>query len=513
MKRIEPEPWEKLLAGSPVRQGEAGFSKVMMRKVKERVEMRKRPRSRRWLVIGPVMAAVCAVAAVGLWKPEGMKGMLSQLSKPAEPVVLNQMDKQKEMTLKVAYDHESTFMSNYGKAFTIRYPNVDVKMTPMEANGYEYTKEKMIELIDKENPDILYLSPEMYRELAKEGRLYPLDAVMKQDKYDLQSLHSGVIDTLREIGGGKLYGLAPNYYMDALYYNKELFDKYGVPYPKDKMSWEETLQLAARFPTDGKPEERVYGLVPSYFDNAPQLAEQIGKTKGMSFISPDGKQATINTDSWKQVWNTALDAYRKGYVFQRPPRSGNIKMEDYFKSNPFIMGKAAMALADYTLKGNLQTAAAQYNTPSFAWDIVTEPVDPARPDESSTFRMGPIYAVNAKSDNLRPAWEMIKLINSEEIAKKLDKTFGGNNLSIQVQLTKSDASHNFAPFYSMKPSQQLDSGLQPQALRKFNDAFMPKAAEQAKAVMEGRTKLDDGLKQMQEDAQKALLDATADDRK
>ncbi|MFE5321067.1 extracellular solute-binding protein [Paenibacillus sp. NPDC056579] len=514
MKRIDPEPWEKLLTGSPVRQGEAGFSKEIMRKIKERVEVRERPRSRRWLIMGPVLAVCCAMLIVGLWKQEELGGMLAQLSKPMEPVALKPMDRQTEMTLKVAYFHENTFMMNYGKAFTIRYPNMSVQVIPTETNGNQaLDKEKLLELIDKENPDVLYMSSELYGELAKEGRLYPLDAVMKQDRYDLQSLYSGMTGTLRELGGGKLYGLAPTYEMEALYYNKELFDKFGIPYPNDKMSWEEVLLLAARFPAGGKPEERIYGLLANYYGSPSALAARIGKTKGISLLSPDGKQATVNTEGWKNVWSMAIGGFQQGFIYQPQPRpQRSMMMEEMYKENPFITGKAAMTLSSFSLAGDLKEAVSRYKMSSFPWDIVTEPVDPARPNESSSFFMGGVYAVSAKSEHLRPAWEMIKLINSPEIMKKQSKSFGGGGLTVRLQEIKPDEEHHYAPFYTMKPAEQPDSALHPRVLRKFNEAFTPLSAQKAKAVMEGSIKLDEGLKQLQEDAQRALFEAMLDSR-
>lgn len=513
MKQMEPEQWEKRLSGSPVRLGEGGFSKELMRKIKERVEVEENPRGRRWLKLSPVLLA-CVLLAFVITKQGELGSLLGQLSKPANPIVLSPMDQEKEMTLKVAYFHENTFSVRYGKAYTIRYPNVEVKIIPVDTSwwGQADYKEKMIQLIDKENPDVLYLSPELYGEFAKEGRLYPLEAVMKQDNYDLQSLYSGVTDTLRKLGDGKLYGLAPEYEMNALYYNKSLFDKYGIPYPKEKMSWEEVLQLAARFPADGKGEDRIYGLMPYYYSDAYELAAQIGKTNGMSLIGSDGKQATVNTDAWKKVWGMAIEGFQKGYVYKREPSpQRSMMMDEVYKRNPFIAGKAAMAISGFGLSNDLKLAAAKYSMPSFPWDIVREPVNPARPDETTSLFIGSVFAVNAKSEHLRPAWEMLKLINSPEIAKKLDKAYGGS-LSVRMKDLKSDQEHNFEPFYSMKPAEQPDSSVHPRVLRKFNEAFGPIAVQRTGSVVEGKAKLDDTLMQLQEEAQKALFNAMLDSR-
>jgi multiple sugar transport system substrate-binding protein len=65
----------------------------------------------------------------------------------------------------------------------------------------------------------------------------------------------------------------------------------------------------------------------------------------------------------------------------------------------------------------------------------------------------------------------------------------------------------------MKPSTVgAESGLHPRVLRKFMEAYSPLAVKQMKAVVEGRLKLDDALKQLQEDSQNALFSALLDSR-
>ena len=92
-----------------------------------------------------------------------------------------------------------------------------------------------------------------------------MDTYIEKDKYNLEGIYPGLIDMLKEIGGSKLYGLSPSFYGNAVLYNKDLFNKYGVDLPHDGMSWQDILDLARRFPTEGDEKTRVYG----YGDNYP----------------------------------------------------------------------------------------------------------------------------------------------------------------------------------------------------------------------------------------------------
>lgn len=70
MKHNEPEYWEKQLANSPIPKGEAGFSKDLMQKIKERVEMQERPTNRRWLKLAPLLA-ISAMLVIGFFNGNG----------------------------------------------------------------------------------------------------------------------------------------------------------------------------------------------------------------------------------------------------------------------------------------------------------------------------------------------------------------------------------------------------------------------------------------------------------
>ncbi|MDG0794444.1 extracellular solute-binding protein [Cohnella ginsengisoli] len=97
-------------------------------------------------------------------------------------------------------------------------------------------------------------------ELSAAGLLKPLDAWMKRDKVSDDSWQSAVKQTLREAGGGQLYGYAPEFTGHALYYNRKLFREYGIPEPTEGMTWEEVMNLAIKF--DGVQKKRKAGLRP-----------------------------------------------------------------------------------------------------------------------------------------------------------------------------------------------------------------------------------------------------------
>lgn len=99
-----------------------------------------------------------------------------------------------------------------------------------------------IEFIKREQPDVLLLEAEQYERYIEEGLLMELDTFIHKDNYDLQSIYPAIIELLQEKGNGKIYGLSPRFYETAVFYNKTLFEKYGITPPQDKMTWAELIE-------------------------------------------------------------------------------------------------------------------------------------------------------------------------------------------------------------------------------------------------------------------------------
>jgi multiple sugar transport system substrate-binding protein len=54
------------------------------------------------------------------------------------------------------------------------------------------------------------------------------------------------IDIQKGFADGGTYGMPVSTTSGALFHNKDLFDKFGVPYPKDGMTWDVLYELAKK---------------------------------------------------------------------------------------------------------------------------------------------------------------------------------------------------------------------------------------------------------------------------
>ncbi|GIQ65408.1 hypothetical protein PACILC2_39760 [Paenibacillus cisolokensis] len=75
--------------------------------------------------------------------------------------------------------------------------------------------------------------------------VYPLDEMLEAYGFDIGTLDPAAVAEIRARDAqGRLVGMPQEMGYIGLYYNKEIFDKFGVEYPRDEMTWDEVLDLA-----------------------------------------------------------------------------------------------------------------------------------------------------------------------------------------------------------------------------------------------------------------------------
>lgn len=138
----------------------------------------------------------------------------------------------------IAVDEE-TFKIRYKDQVEAKFPNITLDLI----------YDDLEELFAKgEYPDIIVGIPthELVEELET---LMPIDEYIEKSNFDLGIFRDGVVDNLRAydpLGEGNLYGLPVESTLMTMFYNKDIFDLFGEPYPQDGMTWKEALDLARR---------------------------------------------------------------------------------------------------------------------------------------------------------------------------------------------------------------------------------------------------------------------------
>ncbi|SDF88241.1 multiple sugar transport system substrate-binding protein [Fontibacillus panacisegetis] len=403
-----------------------------------------------------------------------MSVFFTACSSSSKETIQYEVDPQVKATITVGYGDQGTFDFFYGNLFRAKYPNIDVKVT-------------------QDEPDVFVLSLEKYDEYLDEGKLYDLNNVITDDSFKLEGMNQDVIDILRQRGRGKLYGLPPYFNNQALFYNKDLFDKYNIPYPTDGMTWEEVLQLAKRFPID----DGVSGL---YTRSLGDLLSNMEQTKNLEKINAKDMKVTMNSDSYKELIETILDANKSQAL--------NVFFHDGFaKNDPFITGKSAMTFEYYTYLNNNIYWVKQEQGDNFHlnWDVAAAPVDESNREASPYFFIPTIFAVNTKSQNVQAAWEFVKFINGEEFAKINSRTTT-NSIPTRTDYVYNPDGKRIEVFYSnLKMNRALVSHSYYDNIPiNFGGVFYNIVESELKAAAVGAKSIDEALVSIEERGQEQL---------
>lgn len=198
-------------------------------------------------------------------------------------------------------------MSGRGKDYFENYvkPFVEKKFPYITLEYIEMNSEKELDqqIATGDIPDILIAGDTRLPILADKHFLLDLKDLVKEHKFDLKQIEAPAISAAELYSTkGELDGLPFTKSAFGLFYNKDIFDKFGVSYPKDGMTWEETIELVKKV-TRKDGSTQYLGLQYSGSHT------NIGKGMSLNLIDPKTGKAAFNTDQWLRVLNMLHDVY------------------------------------------------------------------------------------------------------------------------------------------------------------------------------------------------------------
>jgi multiple sugar transport system substrate-binding protein len=376
-------------------------------------------------------------------------------------------------TLYGSSSDESWFRQQYTDAFELLNPEIEIQIVPaidwskqrfntgeeqQQVDPYEELKK----MLTGDNPvDVLITDYGYLRRMIQDNLLQQLDPLIQKDNFELDDFVPTVLEGIRAVGDNNLYALTPTFSANALFYNKRLFNEYGVTPPTDNMFWDDIFNLA-KLIARGEGSERIYGIMFTRWIGDPYYDMQYTYTAPLQLrvFDNNGKHMTVNTPVWERVWTTMADIYLNK-IAPRSEELGNLwEVRDGEKPNPFagdlfITGKVAMVTADYGYISELQ-AAAEYASvnPDFQapdWDVVTLPQHQEAPGIGSNTYLSSLTVINAKAQNPDDAWRYVKFINGRDWARLKSRSI--YELSARREFLKPPAGLNFNidAFTQLKP--------------------------------------------------------------
>lgn len=306
-------------------------------------------------------------------------------------------------------------------------------------------------------PDIITVTPNVFvSDILPLQLQYDMSELIKKYKFDTNRIASDIMADIQAYGDkGQIYGLPLQSSLYGLLYNKDLFDKFNVPYPKDNMTWDDAIDLAKRLSrTDNGVSYRGLEL---------HLPLQMFSQLSLNPITKDDK-AMVTTPQWQ----TVLQKYKAVYDVQgnTSPVSGSIA--NYYK--PFYEGSLGM-LAISTIR--MMSSAKDY--PQLNWDVVTYPTFKEAPNTGPlvNYVLANISSTSKVKDE---AFEILSYLLSDEVMTQfvrigyitplkntdIHKQMGadvpslrGKNLSSMY--SQKQASFTYSKYYSAKVTNLMNS--------------------------------------------------------
>lgn len=234
------------------------------------------------------------------------------------------------------------------------------------------------------------------REILDNDLQYDLRELIKKHQFDTSVFAPGLMERATTVNhGGAIYGLPFQVPDFVLLYNKDIFNKFGVSYPKVGMTYDEAYELAKRLTrVDGDITYRGYSQHPGDYMEFNQLGEDM-------FHKTEDRYNLV-TDKWIRI----VDNLRRFY---------DIPANKFDTVENFYMDNIAMAVvrSDRMVKFKEQN-------PNLNYDISTVPFFDDLPDTKYVPDLYSIY-ITKQSTKKDLAFQVVSYLLSEEHQIELAK--------------------------------------------------------------------------------------------
>ncbi len=201
--------------------------------------------------------------------------------------------------------------------FMRRNPDVEVIYEPIPQNYYQKI---LTDIAAGTPPDVFLLDAEMVPRYAEEKLLLNLAPYLSRLAEEgvagtnLNEYFEVLVNIFRS--GRAIYALPKDTSPVGVFYNKKLFDKFGVPYPSQSgWTWQEFEKVSASLTkdTDGDGKTDVWAFsFPSWVGVAVPLLW----AGGGEVFSPDFTKTTgyLNSETNVKTYSFFVDLFKKGYA-------------------------------------------------------------------------------------------------------------------------------------------------------------------------------------------------------
>lgn len=189
-------------------------------------------------------------------------------------------------------------------------------------------------------PDLIIEDPRLRidRDLEPHGWVQDLTPLVQQAGIDLSTLNLGSVEQVKSRSDGGLYGVPLFIDESLLFYNKLIFDKFGVRYPSLGSTYDDVYKLAQKLTRqDGIDHYKGYMQHPDNYLVMNQLGVYPFVPGASEQPAPEDVKVNLTSADWKTLANNL-------YRFLMIPRNNFTTVDDFFKGDMSFPGHLAMAV-------------------------------------------------------------------------------------------------------------------------------------------------------------------------
>lgn len=274
------------------------------------------------------------------------------------------------------------------RQFEQTHPDVRVKVIT-SPNGFQKLH---AQFAGGNVPDVFYyVSDRLFTFVHKKGILN-LKPFIEEDGVDLKRFFPETIDSCMLNGG--IYLMPVHFSTDVLFYNKDIFDRMGEPYPTADWTWENYLRAAERLTI------RKSGITEQYGTLQPRPV-LVMKSFGAEFFDSGLSASLFDTEEARKAIQYLKMLSDKGIV----PSQAQIRDVEVMDGvTLFSTGRVAMLLGRTYMLSEFSSIRA------FEWDVTLVPKGKVR---YSRLAVGG-NCIYAGTKFPKEAWELVKFFSSEE---------------------------------------------------------------------------------------------------
>lgn len=283
--------------------------------------------------------------------------------------------------------------------------NPDILVQLEAVAGRDYYARLLTQVAAGAAPDIMQIGDDAVAQFVNAGAILPLDEFAASEEYPLDP--SIYLPGLLDPGyyNGQLYFLPKDYSTLGVYYNKRLFDEYGVEYPQDGWTWDDFLATAQALTkdTDGDGNTDVWGVqLPANWTSG---FEYWVTAAGGTLINPDGSgyAGFMDSDAAKAAIKFYADLYNVHMVAPPPADLASFGGGN----SEFDSGRAAMRIFGRWPQGGM------LNNPNIDLGVVGLPAGETR--TNVLFWGG--FGISSTTENAEAAWRFLRFYTGAQAAE------------------------------------------------------------------------------------------------